>query len=727
MGPIPWTDRLTRWEASLSHSYVLTDPRTIYYLVGYVTPGPAFVALVRGTTRALTLVVRDLESTNARDDVALTVRTYAEDDPTDLFAELLQGCQVIGYDADSTQCTPRQMAAIRNHAPHAWWIDLSSEARRLRLRKTDEEVACVRAASAYVTQAYRAALAGVRVGMTEVELAALLSYGKLAAGSEWTSYPDFVSTGTNGLKGHHAASRTRLRDGDVVFLEVGASHDRYHAARMHTFYLGNDPPVWFYEMEACLRRAVRGALAVCRRGALCRDVDRVMRDVVEEGLWSTGIDGWMQRRSGYSIGIGVSSPDWADGAVRLNPTSTESLEEGMVLHLIPWIQVRDVGGLGWSDTVVIGSSGATSLFESELPASVPTAVHVYHHHHHSSLVTPRVPVTKSLPPPPSPPRHVLPPPSPLPPPLPLTPLVHVEVEKGVHLYLKDERNHNGARSFKIRGVAHAVRLLEESGTLQPGDTVATMSDGNHGEALSWVARQRGYTCHVLVPRNVSAERIQVLRNLGAVVTEVDGTYDECIAQLQLTPHVVVADTAWEGYTQVPASIARGYADLFDEALGQMPSPPTHAFVQAGVGTLLTAACDTLPPTTRIVCVEPVDAACLYENVRAGRTKETLRPCSGTTDSVMQGLNCGTPSVEGYDRIARRVDDFVCVGDEWACRAMRWLHCHDLDAGATGAASMAGVLAAGDRVGASASGASVLVLITEGVTDSAHFATTMGSE
>lgn len=357
---------LRRLRTSLSHSFVLTDPQSLYHYVGFVTPGTALVALVGAADGTHSLVVRDLEATNAvpRDDVAVV--PYAEDDPIAKVAAALQGSTVVGYEADSPQCTVRDFAALRKAVPGVMWVDVSAETQRARAVRTPAQHECVRAAARYVTQAYEAALPHVAPGKTETQIAALLSFGKMSAGSEWTSYPEFVATGRNGLRGHHAASRTTIREGDLLFLEVGASHDRYHAARMHTVCVGT-PPAWFAPLREALLEALRIARVECRAHALCSDVDRKMRTVVVAAIEAAGVDAWMQRRSGYSIGASIT-PDWAAGGVRLNPTSTDRLCVGTTLHVIPWLQIRDVGAMGFSDVLVVGETGGTSVYDASLPS-----------------------------------------------------------------------------------------------------------------------------------------------------------------------------------------------------------------------------------------------------------------------------------------------------------------------------------------------------------------------
>jgi diaminopropionate ammonia-lyase len=181
----------------------------------------------------------------------------------------------------------------------------------------------------------------------------------------------------------------------------------------------------------------------------------------------------------------------------------------------------------------------------------------------------------------------------------------------------------------------------------------------------------------------------------------------------------------------------GYTRLMDEARSQWPEggSPDVVFVPGGVGGLLAAVADwarTQPSgeRPRIVCVEPVGAACLQASARAGRP--TTVP--GPFDTAMAGLRCGEVSRAGFEAVMAEVDAYVGIEDAWAFEAMRALAGGRggdpaIQAGASGAAALGGLLAVLQdpdlaevrellRPGGSTR---ALLLVTEGVTDPELFA------
>jgi diaminopropionate ammonia-lyase len=194
---------------------------------------------------------------------------------------------------------------------------------------------------------------------------------------------------------------------------------------------------------------------------------------------------------------------------------------------------------------------------------------------------------------------------------------------------------------------------------------------------------------------------------------------------------VVSDTSWPGYERIPRLIMLGYTRLMDEMIQAMPDDwrPDAIFVPGGVGGLLAAVASWSawhwPRPPHIVAVEPSSAACLQASARAGRP--TTVP--GPFDTMMGGLRCGEVSPLAFEGALPVVDGYIAVDDEWAERAMRLLGRpaggdHAIEAGPSGAAATAGLLAALDDPAARelrhhiqpGPSSAVVVIVSEGMTD-----------
>jgi diaminopropionate ammonia-lyase len=238
-----------------------------------------------------------------------------------------------------------------------------------------------------------------------------------------------------------------------------------------------------------------------------------------------------------------------------------------------------------------------------------------------------------------------------------------------------------------------------------------------------------------VHAGVSQARVDAIARYGADVRRVDGTYDdsvhESIRQAEAHGWFVVSDTSWPGYTEIPREIMQGYRLMADEAADQWSgAPPTHVFIQAGVGGVAAAVSVQMrarfrPPPALIV-VEPDRAACLLASAELG--EPTAIP--GDLDTLMAGLACGAPSLIAWQELDRATTAFMAVPDEAAVACMRLLASHGVVAGESGVAGLVGfLLAAGDSAARETLGLNdssrVLLFNTEGATDAALYGQLVG--
>lgn len=328
------------------------------------------------------------------------------------------------------------------------------------------------------------------------------------------------------------------------------------------------------------------------------------------------------------------------------------------------------------------------------------------------------------------------------------------------LWVKDESFRFGLPAFKMLGASWAVyrTLVAELGRefepwttldemndriapLRPLELVAA-TDGNHGRAVARMARLLRLDSHILVPRGTVTARIASLEGEGARVTVVDGTYDDTVraSAAQAAPgRIVISDTSWDGYQDVPGHVIEGYATIFEEVDAEIsrravPGPDVIV-VQMGVGALAAAVVRHYahpgPSRPVLVGVEPTRADCILESFLAGR----IVTIAGGQDSIMAGLNCGTPADVAWPDISQGLDAYVTVDDEQARDAMRALAGAGIVSGESGAAGYAGVAEllkgresdahrAALGVGA---GARVLVISTEGATDPVGYRDAVGRD
>lgn len=332
------------------------------------------------------------------------------------------------------------------------------------------------------------------------------------------------------------------------------------------------------------------------------------------------------------------------------------------------------------------------------------------------------------------------------------------------VWVKDESARLGLPSFKVLGASWATwcTLRELVGAPDdvevdglrarladhPSLTLVAATDGNHGRAVARMAALFGLDARIFVPDDMVAARRDAIAGEGATVTVVDGTYDDAVRAAAATAddrHVVISDTSWEGYTDVPRMVVEGYSTIFWEVTDQLADrdapPPDVVAVQMGVGALATATVRYArvgrtgssvagSGAARVVGVEPTSAACVLAAVAAGRRVEV----PGPHDSIMSGLNCGLVSPLALPVLADGIAVFVAVDDDHARYAMRMLATAGVTSGESGSAGLAGLLGALDGPAADAvrqvagltPDASVLLISTEGATDPDAYRAVVGA-
>ena len=370
-----------------------------------------------------------------------------------------------------------------------------------------------------------------------------------------------------------------------------------------------------------------------------------------------------------------------------------------------------------------------------------------------------------------------------------TPLVEapaLAAELGVgRLFVKDESARFDLRAFKYLGASWAgfravsartgytgpasldgLRShLASAGAVDGALTLITATDGNHGRAVARTARLLGLPARVYVPKGVPDVVIDRINAEGALLTVVDADYDGAVmaaradadAEADVTPGggaptcggpstgggtggMLIQDTAWEGYEQVPSWIVAGYETLFAEIDAQLAAAGAAGFggagaglisVPVGVGSLAQAAVAHyrsagLPRRGRpaLLSVEPDTAACVLRSLADG----TLGSVP-TAATVMNGLNCGTPSSIAWPYLRDGLDAAIAVADADALEAVAALSSAGIAAGPSGAAGFAGLRAALTGAGSAsrrrdldlgAGGPPVVVcLSTEGPLGAAH--------
>ncbi|MBQ7370664.1 MAG: diaminopropionate ammonia-lyase [Blautia sp.] len=285
-----------------------------------------------------------------------------------------------------------------------------------------------------------------------------------------------------------------------------------------------------------------------------------------------------------------------------------------------------------------------------------------------------------------------------------TPLANLDAlakELGVaSIHVKDESYRFGLNAFKVLGGSYTIgnyiakklgvsiselpyeKLISPEVKEKIGQiTFVTATDGNHGRGIAWTANRLNQKSVVYMPKGSAQERLHNIQALGADASITELNYDDAVRLAKEGQDqygwVLVQDTAWDGYEEIPGWIMEGYTTMAAEATEQLNGEkPTHVFLQAGVGAMSGAICgyfaslygDEERPV--ITIVEPDQADCIYQTAKANDGH--LHFVTGDMNSIMAGLCCGEPCSIGWNVLRDHADHFISMPDYVAAEGMRIL-------------------------------------------------------
>ncbi len=266
------------------------------------------------------------------------------------------------------------------------------------------------------------------------------------------------------------------------------------------------------------------------------------------------------------------------------------------------------------------------------------------------------------------------------------------------IFIKDESFRFGLNAFKVLGGSFAIGnfmakkvgkniaeftyndlISEETREALGKMTFVTATDGNHGRGVAWTARTLRQKAVVYMPKGSAKERLENILSEGAEASITNMNYDDAVRfaykQAEEKGWIMVQDTAWEGYEDIPLWIMQGYGTMAYEAYTQLSEKPTHIFLQAGVGSMAGAVTAFFASIYKEDCpmitiVEPNKADCIYRTAEAQDGK--LHCVIGEMDTIMAGLACGEPCSIGWEILREYADNFISCPDYVAAQGMRIL-------------------------------------------------------
>lgn len=342
---------------------LLTDPADINYLTGYHTFEVSVHACLVCTQERLVLQVASIETgaavVTARVDEIIGYRWENLDEIITPLADLLTSCEQIGIDGWSSGLRVGVMDALTNTLGKECFCEAGDLLDMIRIVKSSAELEMLSESARITAAGLEAAMAAIRPGMTDNDIAAAGAKALLENGSEFMSLQPIVTSGHRIGVIHVNHKRHVIQPNEPVFLEFGAAYQRYTAPMMRTAVAGKPSAELTATRDLC-RSLFESLCSHMKPGNTFDDAAKAADALLaptRDQLFFSGV-------FGYAVGAQFP-PSWVEGTGYIAKGQTRTFEINMVFHLPLCLRVPGQWGVGLSDTVVITPGGAEPLTNND--------------------------------------------------------------------------------------------------------------------------------------------------------------------------------------------------------------------------------------------------------------------------------------------------------------------------------------------------------------------------
>ncbi len=292
-------------------------------------------------------------SIQAHQEVSCEVRIAKGPLATDVLAAIAhRKLKRIGYEPARMTCDLYESLKARlplkaSLEPAGGWIE------ELRMTKSPDEIACIRRAVETNSKAFEQAVARVRPGIRERDLAAELEYRMRRLGAEKPAFETIVAAGAHSALPHAQPGPTRLATGDLVVVDMGAQQDGYCSDMTRMLFLGR-PTARVKRTYRAVLEAQLAAVDAVHPGVGTAHVDAAARKV----LRGYGLDKAFVHSTGHGLGLEIHEPP------RVGRRDKHRIQPGMAITIEPGAYLEGFGGIRIEDTVVVTERGCDILTQT---------------------------------------------------------------------------------------------------------------------------------------------------------------------------------------------------------------------------------------------------------------------------------------------------------------------------------------------------------------------------
>ena len=344
-----YQDRINRVAALMREEnlqqIIVSSTASVYYLTGlWVEPHERMLALLIDDSGKTVLYGNALFGLSESDTLPLRIHTDQDNPVKDLAFDLSPG--LVGIDKFWYSKFLLGVLALRDDVKP---VDGSRPVDMARMRKDETERDFMRHSSKMNDEVIACAIAAVRDGVRENELAGLINREFLKRGADCEG-TQLVCFGANGADPHHSADSSVLKPGDSIVFDIFTPISRYWCDMTRTVFY-KSASAKQREVYELVRRANEVAIAAARPGISLSELDGIARGIITDG----GYGEYFTHRLGHGCGLDCHEPPDVSGV------SYAPLEEGMIFSVEPGIYLPGEFGVRIEDLVLITKDGCEVL------------------------------------------------------------------------------------------------------------------------------------------------------------------------------------------------------------------------------------------------------------------------------------------------------------------------------------------------------------------------------
>jgi len=301
------------------------------------------------------IIIPSLEAMKARDAGIPAGRVFDWDDAEGYHGAFQRACAnleladyMLGVEALHMRVLELQL--LQRYAPGLQVAHAEPALSALRSVKDAAEIAAMERAIAVAEKALKRIASRIKIGLTERQIAAMLTQELLASGADSIAFGPIVCGGPNSASPHAAPGDRAIRPGDLLVVDWGVYVDGYPSDLTRTFAVGeiDDELRHIYDVVLAANEAARAAV---RPGVTGQQVDRAARDVIEDA----GYGEYFIHRTGHGLGLEVHEPP------DMSPVNDAPIVAGNVFTIEPGIYLPGRGGVRIEDNVVATADGGRTM------------------------------------------------------------------------------------------------------------------------------------------------------------------------------------------------------------------------------------------------------------------------------------------------------------------------------------------------------------------------------